>query len=76
MLLDLTAKFLGCSSQFVDLVAQLEDSKEIPLVGQGLLCGDATLEVSLEALKIVKSFLSEILGRRSVLLDALQMLDR
>lgn len=65
---------LLCNS--IDLVSKLKDCKEVSLVSQCLLTGNSFFQVIDKSLQAAQSFLSEILGRRCVLLNALKVFDR
>ena len=76
MMQDLLLEGLGLLGQLFNLVAQFEHREEVALIRQLLLLRDAALQVLDVGLEADESFLGEVLGRRLVLLDALQVLDR
>ena len=75
MLSDLDAKGLSLPLYLINLISQLEHGEEILLIRQCFLLSDSSLKILDEVAKVSQCFLSEVLGRRCVLLDALQVLD-
>lgn len=76
VLRDLRLEQVCALGELVNLVAELEDGEEVFLVSQGLLRGDPFVEVASEGVESGERLGSEVLRRRLVLLDALQVLNR
>lgn len=76
VLRDLRLEQVCALGELVNLVAELEDGEEVLLVSQGLLRGDPFVEVASEGVESGERLGSEVLRRRLVLLDALQVLNR
>ena len=76
MLRDLDLKGLGLPIQIINLIAQPEYREEILFIRQCFLLGDSSLKILDEIAEVSQCFRGEVLGRRRVLLDALQVLYR
>ena len=72
---DLALERLSLQLQAFDLVAEAQDGEEVLFLRQLLLRFDLALQVFYESAQVFQCILGEILGRRRVLLDTIQVLD-
>ena len=73
---NLALECLSLVLQAFDLVSEPQDGEEVLFLRQLLLLFDLALQVLYKRTQVCQCILSEIFGRRCILLDAIQVLDR